>query len=312
MSTLAEALAPRSDQLNADDLIPGPRVLKITGARISKEERQTKIVINFEGDQGKPWKPCKTMGRAMVMAWAITDEKELIGKSVRVYRDPEVKFGDQGAIGGIRISHMSDIEKPAIMKLTVSQGKKATFTFHPLVIEATKPDKAADGVAALIANLKACGPGKKAETILTSAEVVKQREWLARQRPELAAQVDAAVAALEAADDNPFAQPSDLADGSAEEGAGPTNEEPIAEAAPQQGGSLVDRMAAVAERSKPAVDKGHEPEGPADSQRGEYDAQREITDRLIADKLAGAGRSGSEQKEYESLPDDMRAEVDEA
>lgn len=141
MSTLAEALAPKSDQLNADDLIAGPRTLKITKARISKEDRATRIVLNFEGDNGKPWKPCKTMGRAMVMAWAITDEEQFIGKSVRVYRDPTVRFGDQGEVGGIRISHMSHIDKPVNTKLTVSQGKKGMFTFHPLVTEQPKqPD----------------------------------------------------------------------------------------------------------------------------------------------------------------------------
>lgn len=133
MSTLAEALAPKSDQLNADDLISGNRVLKITGARIAKDGRETRIILNFEGDQGKPWKPCKTMGRAMVMAWAITDEEQFVGKSVQVYRDPTVKFGDQGEVGGIRVSHMSHIAKPVNIKLTVSQGKKGMFTFHPLV-----------------------------------------------------------------------------------------------------------------------------------------------------------------------------------
>lgn len=149
MTTLMEALAPRSDQLNADDLIPGPRVLKFTDARIVRDGRDTKIVVNFEGDNGKPWKPCKTMGRAMVMAWGITDEKQLIGKSVRVFRDPDVKFGDQGAVGGIRISHMSHLEKPAVMKLTVSQGKKATYTFNPLVTEAPR-QTAAEWAAAHI------------------------------------------------------------------------------------------------------------------------------------------------------------------
>lgn len=134
-----EALAPRSDQLNADDLIPGPRVLKFTDARIVRDGRDTKIVVNFEGDNGKPWKPCKTMGRAMVMAWGITDEKQLIGKSVRVYRDADVKFGDQGAVGGIRISHMSHLDKPAVMKLTVSQGKKGSYTFNPLLTEVKTP-----------------------------------------------------------------------------------------------------------------------------------------------------------------------------
>ena len=133
MSTLAEALAPKSDQLNADDLIAGNRILKITAARIVKDGRDTRIVLNFEGDNGKPWKPCKTMGRAMVMAWAITDEEQFVGKSVQVYRDPTVKFGDQGEVGGIRISHMSHIAKPVNIKLTVSQGKKGMFLFHPLV-----------------------------------------------------------------------------------------------------------------------------------------------------------------------------------
>lgn len=132
MSTLAEALAPRSDQLNSDDLIPGPRVLKITNAKIVNDARQLKVVLNYEGDNGKPWKPCKSMGRAMVMAWGITDESQFVGRSVMVYRDPEVSFGDQKQIGGIRISHMSHLEKDASVKLTVSQGKKAIFTFKPL------------------------------------------------------------------------------------------------------------------------------------------------------------------------------------
>lgn len=132
MTTLAEALAPKSDQLNADDLIAGPRVLKITGARIVRDGRDTKVVLNFDGDNGKPWKPCKTMGRAMVMAWAIADEQQMVGKSVRVFRDPTVRFGSDGEVGGIRISHMSHIDKAANIKLTEAQGKKRLYTFQPL------------------------------------------------------------------------------------------------------------------------------------------------------------------------------------
>jgi hypothetical protein len=132
MTTLAEALAPKSDQLNADDLIAGPRVLKITGARIVRDGRDTKVVLNYDGDNGKPWKPCKTMGRAMVMAWAIADEQQMVGKSVRVFRDPTVRFGADGEVGGIRISHMSHIDKAANIKLTEAQGKKRLYTFQPL------------------------------------------------------------------------------------------------------------------------------------------------------------------------------------
>ena len=169
MTTLAEALAPRSDQLNSDDLIAGPRVLKITGARVAKDDRQTKIIINYEGDNGKPWKPCKTMGRAMVMAWAITDEAQLIGKSVRVYRDPTVRFGDQGEVGGIRISHMSHIDKAVNVKLTVTQGKKGMFTFQPLptavpreVVDELTPEAAEHSLrtAATLDDLKAVWANK--------------------------------------------------------------------------------------------------------------------------------------------------------
>lgn len=141
MTTLSQALAPRSDQLNADDLIPGPRVLRITDGRISSEGRENKMVLSYEGDQGKPFKPCKTMGRAMVVLWTLTDEgfsEQIKGKSIRVYRDPEVTFGADGQVGGIRISHMSHIDKVTSIKLTVSKGKKAVFTFHPLVTDAGK------------------------------------------------------------------------------------------------------------------------------------------------------------------------------
>lgn len=151
MTTLSEALAPRSDQLNADDLIAGPRTLKITGVRITRDGRETKIIINYEGDNGKPWKPCKTMGRAMVMVWAVPDTEpdKMVGRSVRVYRDPKVKFGDQGEVGGIRISHMSHIDKPVSIKLTVSQGKKGMFNFAPLPSEVdSKPRQTADQWAA--------------------------------------------------------------------------------------------------------------------------------------------------------------------
>lgn len=144
MSLLTEALAPRSDQLNADDLIAGPRVITISNVRAVKDGRETKLILNYEGDNGKPFKPCKTMGRAMVLAWGITPEnfeQEFRGKSIRVFRDPEVTFGADGKVGGIRISHMSHIDGPKTIKLTVSQGKKRDFTFHPLVREAQRqPD----------------------------------------------------------------------------------------------------------------------------------------------------------------------------
>lgn len=183
-----EALAPRSDQLNADDLIAGPRVIKITAARIVRDGRDTKIVINFEGDNGKPWKPCKTMGRAMVMVWGITEPEQLVGKSLRLYRDPEVRFGDQGAVGGIRISHMSHISGKKVVKLTVSQGKKGNYEFSPLVTEVKlEPIDQARNAIANAADLEA----------LKSVWVSKA---MAPFREQLQADLDARKAALSTID----------------------------------------------------------------------------------------------------------------
>lgn len=191
MTPLQEALAPRSDQLNADDLIAGPRTIKITEARVLDAGREgKKIVVRYEGDNGKPWKPCKTMGRAMVMVWGITDEEQFAGKALTLYRDPEVKFGDQGAVGGIRISHMSHIDGPRTMKLTVSQGKKGNFTFKPLTAEVRemKPqeDAARKWTDTFIADVNKQPVIDALESMLLRGE--KHLASLAKKRPELHAE----------------------------------------------------------------------------------------------------------------------------
>ncbi len=143
MTLLQEALAPRSDQLNGDDLLAGPRTIRITGARFVAGDRGgKKIIIHYDGENGKPWHPCKTMGRAMVLAWGVVDDEDpdriaaqFSGKSVTLYRDPNVSFGNEKNIGGIRISHMSHIDGVKVINLTVSKGKKERFTFQPLTAE---------------------------------------------------------------------------------------------------------------------------------------------------------------------------------
>lgn len=188
MTSLSEALAPRSDQLNADDLISGPRTLVFTAGRAIKDGRDTKLVLNFEGDNGKPWKPCKTMGRAMVMVWGLTDEnfaEQIVGKSVRAYRDPEVKFGDQGAVGGIRISHMSHIDSPKTVKLTVSQGKKSNYAFQPMpkVVNAGAKQTPEEWVAAHIEAIDDAAMPEDLDLIEKAG--VKAMGKLATEHPEL-------------------------------------------------------------------------------------------------------------------------------
>lgn len=65
MTDLSQTIAPKSDQLNADDLIGGPRTIKVTRVSAMKEPDQP-IAIYFEGDNGKPYKPGKSMRRVLV------------------------------------------------------------------------------------------------------------------------------------------------------------------------------------------------------------------------------------------------------
>lgn len=129
MTDLAATIAPKSDQLNADDLIAGPKTITITGVRGSDDPDQP-VAVHFEGDNRKPWKPCKSMRRVLVHAWG-ADGNAFVGRSLTLYRDEGVQFGGI-KVGGIRISHMSHIERDMTMALTTTRAKRAPYTVKPL------------------------------------------------------------------------------------------------------------------------------------------------------------------------------------
>jgi len=132
MSDMSAVIIPKSDQKNADDLLAGPLTIKITSVTIRPGTEQP-ISVFFEGDEGKPWKPCKSMARVMVTAWG-ADSKQYVGRSLTLYCDKSVKWGGM-EVGGIRISHMSDIDSTLTMALTATRGNKKPFTVKPLRVE---------------------------------------------------------------------------------------------------------------------------------------------------------------------------------
>lgn len=128
---ISQTIAPKSDQLNADDLIAGPRTIRVTKVTAGNAPEQP-VSIHFQGDNGKPYKPCKSMRRVLVRVWG-SDGKAYVGRSMTLYRDDGVTFGGM-AVGGIRISHVSDIAEPVQMALTASKAKRAPYTVRPLVL----------------------------------------------------------------------------------------------------------------------------------------------------------------------------------
>jgi hypothetical protein len=129
MLDLSKTIAPKSDQLNADDLIAGEKTITITDVKINNDPAQ-KVSIYFEGDNGKPWKPCLTARRVLIELWG-TDGLKYVGRQVTLYRDNTVKWAGE-EIGGIRIRAMSDIDAAKNIVVTVSKGKRSRIRIEAL------------------------------------------------------------------------------------------------------------------------------------------------------------------------------------
>tara|TARA_R110000868_G_scaffold406836_1_gene687583 strand:+ start:1220 stop:1765 length:546 start_codon:yes stop_codon:yes gene_type:complete len=132
---LAETIIPKSDQLNADDLITGTITIKVTAIKGSNEPQQP-VSIHYEGDNGKPYKPCKSMRRVLVSAWG-ANGLEYVGKSMTLYRDNSVAFGGI-QVGGIRISHLSHIDNDMTLALTVSRASRKPYLVKRLEVAQPK------------------------------------------------------------------------------------------------------------------------------------------------------------------------------
>ena len=137
MTDLSSTIIPKSDQLNSDDLISGPRTVTITKVSADPSSAEQPIAVSFEGDNGKPYKPCKSMRRVMVQLWG-SDGSKYPGRSMTLYRDPTVKWGGL-EIGGIRISHMSHIDKTVTIALTASRASRKPFTVEPMAAKKESP-----------------------------------------------------------------------------------------------------------------------------------------------------------------------------
>lgn len=158
----------KTDQLNFEDFLGGiTRTVTIAEVRKGTKEQQYDIAI--EGDK-RVWRPAVTVLKLLVEAWG-DDATQWIGRRATLYGDPDVMFGRE-KVGGIRVSHLSHIDKPLTVRLTVTRGKRATFTVQPLTEAPAQqqpaPEPTAEQVAActsvddLRAMWNAAGPEMRA------------------------------------------------------------------------------------------------------------------------------------------------------
>jgi hypothetical protein len=126
---LTQAAAPRSDQLNADDLISGPRTVTIASVRPGSEEQPVNIdLVEFPG---RPLRPAKTVLRVLIVAWGTAESDEIVGRRMTLYRDPDVPWGGK-KVGGIRVSHLSHIDRAVKLASTVKRGVRKDVVIEPL------------------------------------------------------------------------------------------------------------------------------------------------------------------------------------
>ena len=131
MTDISETLAPKSDQLDAIELEPGPRIFQIAQVDVHKGSEQP-VSIHLVGFP-RVWRPSKTQRRLLAnrKIWNTTDGKAWVGRWVELTYDPSIKYAGE-AVGGIVVSRVSDIEKPQEVRLPASQTTTKLWRVAPL------------------------------------------------------------------------------------------------------------------------------------------------------------------------------------
>ena len=193
---LTSTIVPRSDQINADDLLAGPVTVTITEVRKGNAEQPVDVVLDLFGP-GRPFKPSKSMRRVMVTAWG-PDSHAYIGRRMTLFRDPRVRFGAD-EVGGIRISHMSHIEGNLTVALTAARGKRVPYVVEPLPSTPAAPSGPSPIEQAIAAFAGKGIPVEsmeahvgKARAEWTSADLGALRVWYAEAAPATATEDEGA------------------------------------------------------------------------------------------------------------------------
>ena len=125
---ITDSLAANSAQQNYDEYLAGPKT--VTVAEVTQGTAEQPVNVELVEFPGKPFKPAKSVRRVLAAAWG-TDASKWTGRRLTIYGDPSVRYGGK-EVGGLRVSHVSHIDKPITVALTVTRGKRVPFTVQPL------------------------------------------------------------------------------------------------------------------------------------------------------------------------------------
>ena len=137
---LSDTIEPRSDQINADDLLAGPRDVTVASVRRGNPDQPVEVVLE---EFDRVWKPCKTVRRLLIACWG-ADGSAWVGRRARLYNDDRVEWGGR-RVGGIRVSHLSHLDAPRTVLVMVKRGKRQPVQLLPLPM-AAEPSTPAEPV----------------------------------------------------------------------------------------------------------------------------------------------------------------------
>jgi hypothetical protein len=175
----------RSDQINAVDLVQ-PRTYTIEKVTAGKATHP--FDFHLVESPGKVYRPNLGQRRVIVAGWGAKTE-DYHGRRFTLFNEPSVVWAGV-EIGGIRISHMSHLDKPLKTSLAISQKKKVPYVVQPLAESAPIQGEPSEHPAP---------PEPTAEHVAACDDAAVLREWWKQSGPERRAQIEARVAELTAA-----------------------------------------------------------------------------------------------------------------
>jgi len=191
---ITDTLAPASDQLDAIELVSGPRTFTVESVIQGSDEQPVQVrLVEFP----RVWRPSKGMRRVLAAGWG-TDASAWTGRRVTLYFDPDVTFG-KDRTGGTRIKAMTDLPggKRLSIPLLISRGKSALFTVEPLIESA--PTKAKAPTEPTAAQVAACTDVDALKVMYDAAGSPEMRAQIRARKAEL----NTPVATPVASDDGP-------------------------------------------------------------------------------------------------------------
>lgn len=124
---ISDSLAAKSDQINAVDIVT-PRVFTVE--KVTKGSAEQPYDFHLVESPGRPYRPSKGMRRVIARGWGVQGDA-YAGRQLTLFCNPDVLWAG-AAVGGLQISHMSDIKEAFTVPLALSKTKRVMFRVEPL------------------------------------------------------------------------------------------------------------------------------------------------------------------------------------